>query len=222
MRIIANESSRVTILFPFEEIAPLGGASTRDIVEAMKQRYEFLNTPDLSTAREELVKTGYKFQTGQFEHEGKKANILDFAVYTDGIVANAATMESAEAFLDNVIRLMRVEFGFRDFSTKPQRYFLSNLIVEFDRPLANLLSQFDKISNAILQRIEQTYQINTPMNFARIDFEIDKTLIKSTIARFNIDRRFGIPFDKERYFSGAPLRTSDHIAVLEEIEKLIG
>jgi len=187
----------------------------------MKQRYAFLNTPDLSTAREELAKTGYKFQTGQFEHNGKKDNILDFAVYTDGLVANAATTETAEAFLDNVIRMMRVEFGFRDFSTKPQRYFLSNLIVEFDRPFAKVLSQFNKISKAISQRIEQTYQISVPMSLARLDFEIDKTLIKPTIARFNIDRRLGIPFDKERYFSGAPLRTSDHISVLEEIEKSI-
>jgi hypothetical protein len=209
------------MLFPFEEIVPLGGASGRDIIEMVKQRYAFLNAPDLSTAREEFLKNGYQFQSGEIEHDGVKANILDFSVYTDGIVVSAATTETAEFFLDSVIRLMQTEFSFRDFSTPPQRYFLSNLVVEFDRPLGNLLSQFETISNVISKRIAQTYKIDVPMNLARIDFEIDKTVIKQTIARFSVERRFGIPFDKERYFSGAPLRTSDHISLLEQIEKTI-
>ena len=39
MRVIAFETCRVTALFPFEEVIPLGGVSDLDIVEKTKARY---------------------------------------------------------------------------------------------------------------------------------------------------------------------------------------
>jgi hypothetical protein len=38
---------------------------------------------------------------------------------------------------------------------------------------------------------------------------------------FLIERRAGEPYSKNRYFSSAPLRTIDHVRVLEQIEKSI-
>ena len=38
---------------------------------------------------------------------------------------------------------------------------------------------------------------------------------------FTIERRSGRSFEDNRYFSSAPLRTSDHLVCLEQIEKLL-
>jgi hypothetical protein len=62
-----------------------------------------------------------------------------------------------------------------------------------------------------------------PMELARIDPEFDNLAENSalTVPRFIIDRRKNIAFARERYFCIAPLRTNDHIHILEEIEKII-
>jgi hypothetical protein len=36
---------------------------------------------------------------------------------------------------------------------------------------------------------------------------------------FRVERRVGAPYDQNVYYSGAPLRTADHVAVLEEFER---
>lgn len=59
------------------------------------------------------------------------------------------------------------------------------------------------------------------MNLARIDFEYDKVAEKSALVvpKFIIERRQGISFERERYFCSAPMRTRDHVDILEKIEK---
>jgi hypothetical protein len=40
--------------------------------------------------------------------------------------------------------------------------------------------------------------------------------------RFSVHTRAGISFDKERYYSSSPIRTEEHVTVLEEIERSMG
>ena len=61
-----------------------------------------------------------------------------------------------------------------------------------------------------------------PMEFSRLDFEIDRTTLLGQMAlpKFSLERRGGISFVQERYFSTAPMTTADHIETLEEIERV--
>jgi hypothetical protein len=223
MRIIAFESCRVTALFPFEEIIPLGGASDLEITEKIRSKYEFVKGPSLTT--DDVSKNGYRFETGKFVHESKPARIADFSVFRDGIVINAVRTEVAEAFLDDVTAYMKREFSFREFMTAPRRYFQSQIVVEFDVPIAKIIESFEKIAAAISKPLAEIYGTKIPMQFGRFDFSADKTLLSlpspATVHPFIVERRVGIPFEKERYFCSAPLRTGDHIKVLEEIERVL-
>jgi hypothetical protein len=217
MKIISQDSCRVTILFPLEEVVPLGGINGPEALGKIQRRYEFLKTPDPTMTREDVVKQGYKFSTGQIILSGKKTVVIEFAIYNDGIVADARNSEIAEAFLDDIIQFMQTEFEFRKFSSEPRRYFHNQLVVEFEKPLGRLIPTFDKISRTISQFLGP----DDAMNFARIDFQADKTGKSAVPPKLVIERRLGISFDKERYFSSAPIRTQEHVAVLEELERSI-
>lgn len=221
MKIIAYENCRVTMLFPLEEIVPLGGANDSDIIAKVQARYHFGRGPELKS--EEIAKNGYKFEGGHFNHAEMTVRIVDLALYRDGVVVNGIETEVVEAFLDDVVEFMRREFGFRDFITKPRKYFQSQIIVEFAQSPAKLIRSFDKITAAISDPLKRIYDLEVPVGFARLDFETDKTTTQASAAiqRFIIERRAGISFDRERYFSAAPMRTRDHLAVLEQIEGLI-
>jgi hypothetical protein len=223
MRVINYDSSRVSSLFPLEEIIPLSGVNDREIIEALTGRYKFLKSPDL--ARDDVSKDGYKFASGQFSFKTSIFRITEFSIFRDGLVIIATKTDGSEAFLEDVIAYMQKEFSFRDFETKPRRYFQSQIIVEFDRSPENLLKSLGKLTSVVSAPLEQIYGMRIPMKFGRLDFDFDK-MSKSNpspavVQRFILERRSGIPFEKERYYSAAPMRTSDHEKVLEEIEGLI-
>jgi hypothetical protein len=221
MEVIAYENCKVVMLFPLEEVVPLGGVSDPDVVAKVQERYRFTKGPDLKT--DEVAKNGYKFEIGNFQFENATVRIGDFALYRDGIVVNATTTDAAEAFLDDVVSYMRKEFLFREFITEPRKYFQSQVVVEFDRSPAKLIHSFEQIIKSISDRLRETYSLEIPMGFTRLDIDFDRTQSRAStlIQRVIIERRVGVPFDKERYFCAAPLRTADHEALLSEIERLL-
>ncbi|HEY5063656.1 MAG TPA: hypothetical protein VIJ04_02335 [Xanthobacteraceae bacterium] len=223
MRIVSYDGSRVTCLFPLEEVIPLSGVNDREIIDAVAAKYTFLKSPD--PAKDNISKEGYKFFSGQFSYGTTIFRVNDFSIYQDGLVVKAATTNGSEAFLDDVIAYMQSRFGFRDFETAPRRYFQSQLVVEFERSPERLVKHLDKMTEAISIPLEKIFGMKIPMKFARLDLDFDKTSkpnpSPSVVQRFIIERRAGIPFERERYFCAAPMRTADHEHLLAEIESFI-
>lgn len=221
MKIVSYESARVTILFPFEEIVPLGGVDGPTIFANLIEKYDFKIGPDPKRSKEEIDRNGLKFERGRFDFNGNLVNIQELTAYSDGLVVTANTTERAEAFAEQVLSWLRAEKGFREFLSEPRRLFLSLIVVEFDGKLDTLLPAFERISNSISKHLTPIYGLKNPVDLARIDFEFDRLTENTSqaVPRFTIERRPGVPFSRERYFSGAPMRTQHHIDVLKSIEK---
>ena len=82
------------MLFPLEEIVPLGGMDGRELLQAMKSRYEFFRSPDpATTTREDAAKHGYKFESGRILFDGQMQSIVEVSIYTEGIVAVCSRTE---------------------------------------------------------------------------------------------------------------------------------
>jgi hypothetical protein len=162
------------------------------------------------------------FGMGRFEFDGSKFMVMDFIVYNDGLVAVAEKTEWAEAFLENVVSWVKSEFGFREISSGIRKLYGSTLIVDFERPLSRLLSDYNQIAELISSRSITIMPHPHPMQFSRLEFEVDKATLEGQTAlpKFILERRGGVPFSQERYYAVAPMHTADHIDVLTEIEKL--
>lgn len=221
MKIISFDSARVTWLLPLEEFAPASGSNSVSVIGEIATRYNFGQVPTI-TSREAMAKNGLQFGMGRFEVDGTQFIVTDFVVYNDGLVAVAEKTEWAEAFLENVVSWVKSEFGFREVSSGIRKLYGSTLIVDFEKPLSRLLSGYNQIAELISSRSITIMPDPHPMQFSRLDFEVDKTSLEGQTAlpKFVMERRAGVPFSQERYYTVAPMHTADHIEVLTEIEKL--
>jgi hypothetical protein len=220
VNIITYETGRVTLLFPLEETLPLSGLDERAIVEKIKSRYNFAARLDPAITNDEKDKSGLRFSAGFLSGGYEKISITEFSIYSDGIVINAKNTENAELFLEDVLDWMRDENSFRDFITPPRRRFLSQLVVEFDRPMSGLISAFEDINAMLSESLEEIYGEGIYFELGRIDLEFDKTSKNASmvVPKFYIERRLGIPYERERYYCGAPFKTHTHIEILRKIE----
>jgi hypothetical protein len=221
MNIISYDHAKVTVLFPFEEVAPLGATSGIPIVSKIVDRYNFRKGPDINQSQAEIAKNGLKFENATAIIHDINVNIIEFVVFSDGVVITSPTTEQSELFWDDVSSWMITENGFRNFTEIPIRRFVSQLVVEFNKPLERLVGPFEAMSKIISDRLSPIYDQEVPLGFSRLDLEYDKSSFRSSIIvpKFIIERRQGVPFNKERYYCSAPIRTKDHIAILETIER---
>lgn len=219
MKIITFESARATWLFPLEEFTPVDGADAKNVLGKIAAKYGFSHTPTVTT-KEDFAKAGLQFGMGKFEIEGRSVTISDFFIYTDGLAAVSNRTEWAERFLLDIVKWTRADFGFREPPFK--NLYSSNVVIEFEHPLSRLLSEYEILSELITSRTKTIMPILKPMQFSRLDFEVDKLTLEGQIAspKFVIERRAGAGFERERYYSAAPMSTTDHLEVLGKIEKL--
>jgi hypothetical protein len=219
LKVVSFESARVTWLFPLEEFAPAAGANSLSMLTLIAQRYGFSIVPTITT-REDLNKNGLVFGMGRFQHNGQTFVVTDFGVYNDGLAAVAQKSEWAEAFLEDVTSWVKNEFDFREVAVR--KLYSSSIIVDFETPPSRLIKNFKRIADFISDRTVTIVADRKQMEFARLDFEVDRNTIAGQvmIPKFAIERRSGINFAQERYYSNAPMRTADHIETLEEIERV--
>jgi hypothetical protein len=223
MRVIAFDTARVTVLFPIEEVMPLGGVIAPDTVNEVISRYNFAKGPDLGLSREELQKIGLKFENGQYNVQGQTAPIVSFVIFLDGVVIDASKTDDAEEFWDDLCKWLIAQKKFRDFTISPARRFVSQIVTEFDTPLSKLINGFDDLTRLVSDRMAPIYDAQIKLGLARVDLEFDRLSERSSliIPRFIIERRANIEFSRERYYCSAPLRTKNHVEVLQQIEGAI-
>ena len=223
MKVIAYDSAKVTILFPFEEVSPIGGQDGLVIINKTADRYNFVRGPDLNISRQERDKIGLRFETGSSKINDELISIGEFTIHGDGVVIVAKTTIEAEIFWDDLVKWMRLENHFRDFTVTPVRRFISQIVVEFSVPLSTIIPIYSALANAVSAKLSEIYDAPIPINFSGLDMSFDKVGSKSAmiVPDFKIERRAGIAFDRERYYCSAPLRTSDHVEILELIERYL-
>ena len=105
-------------------------------------RYKFAKGPDLALSKDELQKTGLRFENGHHIVQGKTAPITSFVMFSDGVVIDASRTDDAEAFWDDLSNWVINEKQFRDFTIKPTKRFVSQIVAEFDVPLGILINGF--------------------------------------------------------------------------------
>jgi hypothetical protein len=101
--------------------------------------------------------------------------------------------------------------------------YTSTLVADFGSPLSGLVSNYEALSEIITSRTVTIMRDRKPMQFSRLDFEVDKRALDSgqvALPKFILERRPNINFEQERWFSIAPMHTAQHVEVLAEIELL--
>ena len=222
MKIVGHSLGSVVVLFPPEEILPTRGLPISKAVYSIGDRYGFLQLPNLSKPISELDQEGYQFTGGTFVRGNENFTISEFTVYNDGISISSCNTDTSELFFVDLMSWAREEFEFRPFVREPMKIYRSHITVRFDQPLSKMIKGFDKFSNALSTALEMHTEFSMPVDLIRIGMGVDQSKVgKLSPPPFSLERRIGISFDEEWYFSEAPFPSKTHIKLLEELESAI-
>ena len=204
-----------------ETVAPL------ELVEAVRQRYGFLKYPDLGKPNEPI-----DFQVGKLEIDGRIIKVQQFVItymttVTSLGAATRTSSDDADLFLDDLINWTQSEFNLDTASASsfpPAYHGQVEFVLETDR-LATRFKELTNLGEAITNIIHgygskecPEYQLGGfSMHFDTNDPKLSRPI--PTV--FTVERRVGAPYSEQKYFSQAPLKTKDHKAVLERLEKLL-
>lgn len=205
----------------FETVAPL------ELIEGVKQKYEFLKFPSLERANE-----AFDFQVGKLKHNGRLLKVDQFAVTYVGTeatslaAASRTSSDDAEVFLDDVISWLAKEFDL-DVSIRFASAYHSQaeFVLSEKARLSDHFKELSELGKGITNIIRGYGSTKCPefeLNTLAMHFDLtDTTLPKPIATPFSFERRVGTSYEENKYFSQAPLKTQDHKAVLERLEKIL-
>ena len=215
MKLLAIQTSSVTNLF----IAGNAGQPQNlfRTANAVIDRYKFQVRP----TTEELVSDKVTFGHGEFG--GVSIGALE--VYSDGIIVrNRSTTDIIDAFIEDLLSFLQAETDFAYIeSHNIDKTYMSELFVEVSPKVLKVLEVFrnpiNEISVELSKSGNRSYPMMQPAGF--VFSGADTAEDANKFLPFRLERRFGTDFDKNIFISSAPVPTSVHLSVLENIERSI-
>lgn len=187
-----------------------------DLIKAISERYRFQKFP---SSYEDLISESRTFQLGVWD----KIQIEEMSVYNDGIIFYArAPTDFLENFCEDLLKFASNEFGMESIKTSERRHYESAIVAKLDPNVTKKFEFLDAL-NSDLAKFQNSYGLGSyAFAPASIESSVDVTAAagKRPIS-FTLIRRVDVPFDEGVWFSAAPLKTRDHVSILERLEKLM-
>jgi hypothetical protein len=223
MKIIGSLQGHVAYKEAREEYQPLHGATYNDIINAVVQRYGFQSFPRILPGMP--ISPIMTFASGKYNHEGMSFAIAQLIMTEGGDVVLANSTEAAEIVLDDLIKTLDERLGFRLQQAHKEKLIVSNVVVEFDRGLEDYIRKLEQI----VELIGAPLKDKPPFRLKRLSFGVGDVvqflpapdpMPAMEGADFVLERRQGAKYEQNRYFSSAPMHTTDHLKVLERMEEI--
>ena len=191
------------------------GLYGRNLVRAFEEKYGFLESP--KTLGDFDVSKGITFLHGYFEN---RVVIDKAALYNNGIlVETKSTTDDCVSIIDDLISWANQNANFiLEENHSLQRLYLSHFEVEVAVDLQMISEKFQMLSDEINRFMISYGEIGRDYSLSSLEFQLDPARAGPT--PFKFERRANQPFASKLYFSSAPLRTQDHMELLELLEKL--
>lgn len=210
MELKAIDNSRVVYLTQVRR--PKGQLFLPVALQSLLSRYHFQKFP----TEQELFSETLAFQHGLFDDIG----INEFSIYQDGlIVASRANTDVLDAFIADILAWSADALGLVQVDIPPQeRHYESALIVTMK--VGASFPKLDGLRQSLTATMEQYGLRPFEFSFSAVQVAADETAYAGRRPiPFTLVRRVQVPFESDIYFSTAPLKTNDHLAALEALER---
>ncbi len=211
MELIAIALARIAAFLEVQGIDPAGRSSTPEVFRSLGERYSFNKVPQ---RLEDLdLQKGVELSFGKMDN----INIDKLVVFRDGIIVETrSSTEDSERVILDLLDLAHQAFGAK---IGPYRkLFYSQVIFRSDMSLVAFHPMLPQIANRLSSSVSK--DLDQAVNFepVSISLHFDLTKTKMNPGHFSIERRADVPFSESTYFSQAPLRTAEHLALIQEFE----
>ena len=201
--------------FEIADLDPRGRLHYPDLFAGLVQRFGFQKFPQ--KYEEFYPQKGIELAAGKWE----SGSIDKVVIYSGGIVVDTrSSTDDSEKVLDECLMWTRTEFGLQYHQEMIKRKgYVSQLTFYSDAPIFSALSSpLSRLAQNVTRSLEKSLgeKINyEPSSFA---IHLDQTTRQLSPAAFTLQRRAGIPFTDNKYFSEAPLPTGIHKELLKAFE----
>lgn len=188
-------------------------AATRLLVE----RYGFTKSPQ--TLEDWHSPEGARFTQGTFEG----AVVMQLVLYSAGFAVDTATdTDDSDRCIRDLLATANSALNLSLPSPRPEDLgYVSQLTFRADLPLGALHPALQSMGQRVTQR---TRRLVPGLRYepSAITLKLDDSNLKTAPAPFTIERRFGVPFSENIYYSSGPVTTTAHVEILTEFEAAMG
>jgi hypothetical protein len=177
-------------------------------------RYQFLKYPEDLAAPDRLK---MEFRHGLFD--GTAIDSLD--IYNDGIAVSArSNTEILDRFTDDLFDFMQKDWGVDLVrSHRVDRMYESTLTVSTEVDVLAPLRAYQSLAGALQEQLSNLIELDAEFEPYGFSLAPDPSKIAALKpSGFRLERRLAIGYEFNQYFSLAPLRTNDHLALLTSLE----
>ena len=211
MELIAVENSRLLSLFLTRRLA--GQPYMPDTVRALVERYRFSAFPQ---SLDQMKSEPIVFSHGIFAGVA----IDGFNMFGDGVIISArAPTDILDEFLVDVTDWSKSALGLDRLETHSvSKMYESHVTFKTERDILKSINGFSEISKLLSAGLKKATSQSAEFDPFGIMMAVDHSVLSGLkpIA-FRLERKAGLEFSMNYYSSGAPLKTKDHLAVLQKI-----
>lgn len=221
MKLLSIVNARSLWFCDIGDLNPRGADLTEELIEWVKERYEFTSAPDASIFTAELAAgRGFPFVGGRFQVREGTIVTVNLAVYADGFRADTkSSTKHSDAFLEDLLSSAAKDFG---LAYEPgmilKKAYVSEVHVRTDRSITALNPKLAEFANRLRELTP-----NSPPEFEASGLHLWTSPIAAGLKPlvFSFERQVQKPFQERRYYSQAPVHTEDHLALLQEFEQIL-
>jgi hypothetical protein len=196
------------------------GFSLQEVFKKLNERYNFAKPPkhplDVDPKTSALA-----FLLGTFTNSAKKPINVSLNIFNNGITAETtSSTDDATEFLQDLTTWMTKEFGFRVPSDLNKAYF-SQLTVQLDASVSIVNPKLQTISKMLSADAKALDGKPRQFEVGAVNFWSEDVGASLAPSLCRIERKWGVPFSSNQYFSIAPLDTQQHLNLLTELEKIL-
>lgn len=217
MKLSAVLLARYYGLIQIDDLNPDGTVYYPEVVSALVERYGFMKFP--KTLEEFDGSKGIEFVGGK---AGKYA-IEKMVIYNSGIyVDTLANTTVSEAIWYDLMQwaVGKLGLAFRREMVSRAAY-VSHVTFHSDVPVLAVNPMLSKFAKRVSDEVRANFKEDLEFEPTTVNISFDTLSTKFGVANFSVQRREGVAFWENKYFSSAPLKTDVHLELLEEWEGML-
>jgi hypothetical protein len=215
MKLISVLMARTVLFFDFAAFNPKG-LNLWPVCEWLAKKYQFASSPknllDVNSDK------ALSFQAGSFVNSKAENVLVSLAVYNNGLSADvSSSTDDSDEFLREVTTEVSKEFGFT-VSSNARRAYVSQVEIESQFSLEVLNPKLATLAELLSATVKPIDGKRKEFDFGVLHLWTEDTNPTSSPAYYRFERKIGLPFSSNRYFSQAALKTDEHREFLEKFE----
>lgn len=215
MRLASIQLARYYGLVQIEDLNLNGTVYYPELFAGLVERYGFIKYPTVGAVVDD--DKGLEFIGGKSgKHVIDKLVIIGSGVYLDTTINTAASQMLWLGMMEWAVEKFGITFK-REMVKRAA--YVSTVTFHSDVPMLAANPIFAEIGAVASAEVEKNFKQPLIYEPVAINIAFDKLSTKIGTAPFTVQRREGVPFEENKYFSTAPLKTEIHLELLEKWEK---